>query len=220
LKKLKIFIFVLVFLTTFVFTFPLKTVVSYFLSSNNFLFSKIDGNIFKFNIKDLENRYVYIKNLKIDNKIFKQNIFFNKNLEISYKPFNKNLSIRFNKFDTSKVLKDKEEISAKLEGSIKIYRKDDYKILTGEGKIILRRLNLGFITLNGVRIKYDIKEDKNFSKVEADLKGLNINGKFTGKIVWKDKIHLKGNFSGRFFNQKVERDINEEFNFNFLDGIL
>ncbi|RUM60613.1 MAG: hypothetical protein DSY53_00380 [Persephonella sp.] len=220
MKKLKIFIFVLVFLTTFVFTFPLKTVVSYFLSSNNFLFSKIDGNIFKFNIKDLENRYVYIKNLKIDNKIFKQNIFFNKNLEISYKPFNKNLSIRFNKFDTSKVLKDKEEISAKLEGSIKIYRKDDYKILTGEGKIILRRLNLGFITLNGVRIKYDIKEDKNFSKVEADLKGLNINGKFTGKIVWKDKIHLKGNFSGRFFNQKVERDINEEFNFNFLDGIL
>ena len=218
MRKLKIFILTFIFLTTFLLTFPTKYLVSFILSSNGFLFSRIDGNLLNLKIEDLENRYVYIKKLSITNRLIYQEAKIKKNLKITYKPFVKNLIIEFNRFDTDRFIKDKNIFSAKLDGKLKIFKEGDFKILEGDGKVILRKISIA--NFNGLRLEYNIKKNKDYSEIEAKLRGININGKFKGKILWKDKLNIEGSFTGRFLGQSINREINEKFEIKILNGLL
>ncbi len=218
MRKLKIFILILIFLITFLWTFPTKYLVSFILSSNNFLFSRIDGNLLNLKIEDLENKYVYVKNLSITNRLIYQEAKIKKNLKITYKPFVKNLIIEFNRFDTDRFVKDKNIISAKLDGKLKVFKEGDFKILEGDGKVILRKISIA--NLNGLRLEYNIRKNKDYSEIEAKLRGININGEFKGKILWKDKFNIYGSFTGRFLGQSINRKINEKFEMKFLNGLL
>ncbi|RUM58352.1 MAG: hypothetical protein DSY59_05915 [Persephonella sp.] len=218
MKKVKVFILSFIFLITFLWTFPTKYLVSFILSSNGFLFSRIDGNFLNLKIEDLENKYVYVKNLSITNRLIYQEIKIKKNLKITYKPFVKNLFLEFNRFDTDMFVKDKNIVSAKLDGRLKVFKKGDFKILEGDGKVILRKISIA--NLNGLRLEYNIRKNKDYSEIEAKLRGININGEFKGKIVWEDKFNIDGTFTGRFLGQTVNRNINEKFEIKFLNGLL
>ncbi len=218
MKKVKVFILTFIFLITLLWTFPTKYLVSFILSSNNFLFSRIDGNLLNLKIKDLENKYVYIKDLSITNRLIYQEAKIKKNLKITYKPFVKNLLLEFNNFDTDRFMKDKNIFSAKLDGKLKVFKEGDFKILEGDGKVILRKISIA--NLNELRLEYNIKKNKDYSEIETKLRGININGEFKGKIVWKDKFSIDGTFTGRFLGQSINRKINEKFEIKFLNGLL
>ncbi len=204
-----IFIFLIGFLTLFLVTFPAKTITGYLLSQNKISYSKIEGNIFNLKIYDVEYGNIYIPTLYVENNFIKILIKLNMENFLDIDFVKRKAKLKLTELSLEKYQK-KPYVHGAISTSIKFHKSGDFLLFKGNGNALLKRIPIS--TFNNTEITWKLLPEKDFSKVEANLKGKNITGVFKGKFIFPyrntDKIRLIGRFSGKVFGRDVIQEIN------------
>jgi len=208
-KFFYLMVFLIGFFSTFLMTFPAKTIAGYFLTENNISYSKIEGNLFSLKIYDIEYKKLYIPKLFIENnfvniisKINMENFFKVNFLERKAKL--KLTDLPLENYQKNPVLK------GKITTSIKFTKNGRYILTKGNGKLLIKEFKK--LGLRDIQVNWKLAPEDKKSKISAEIHGKNINGTFTGKLRLpvdntKD-VRIKGIFKGKVFGRPVTQEIN------------
>ncbi len=203
------FIFLISFLLTFVFTFPAKTIVAYFLTENNINYSKIEGNIFNLKIYDLEANNIYIPVVFLENTFIKVIASLNPENYLNVDFLKRKAKLKLSELKLEKYQKNPLAYGV-ISTSTKFMKKSSFIVTKGNGKLLLKKMSM--FKLGYIEVSWHTKPEDNYSHIDAVIKGRNINGTFNGKLILpigdEKNIRLKGRFSGKFYGQHVEQEIN------------
>ncbi len=204
-----IFIFLISFIAAFVLTFPAKTVAAYFLSENKINYSKIEGNIFSLKIYDLEVDNIYLPLILIDNSFVKIIASLNPENYLDVDFVKRKAKLKLTDLKLEKYQKNPLAYGV-ISTSTKFMKKSNFIVTKGNGKLLLKRMSM--FRLGNIEVSWNTQPEDNYSVVKAVIKGKNINGTFNGKFILplgdEKNIRLKGRFSGKFYGQNVEQEIN------------
>ncbi|WP_457640541.1 hypothetical protein [Persephonella sp.] len=201
-----ILLFIVSFILAFVYTFPADRFAGYLLSKNGIGYSYIEGNIFHIKVKDVSTGNIYIKNIDIKNNFPKLNVGINNSYIGSINLLTKSFLLNLKDFELSSVQK-KPGIYGKISAkhNVKI---NNQILINGKGSLYISKIQK--FPVNNVNINYFVKDDDEKNKIEADIKGKLINGRFTGELYLPLEIkkgYIKGQFNGKIFNGNISRKI-------------
>jgi len=207
MKKLfYIFLFLIVFVAFFIYTFPATAVVSYFFNKYNVGYKSIQGNILELKIDGIN-----YQNFKIEHVILKPsftniNIFLDKNnyLQID---FNKNIKIKMKKIRLED-FQIKPLVAGTFSGDLNI-KLEKYILAEGKSSIFLEEIKpVGF---RNIQTKLKFSENKDKTDVVAKINSQDINGTFNGyaRIPVSNFYagEIVGNFNGKLFGSKSNQKI-------------
>ena len=210
MKKVSyIFIFLISFLIAFVFTFPAKTLVSYYLSENKINYSKVEGDIFSLKIYDIETNNIYIPVVFLENSFIKIIASLNPENYFDVDFIKRKAKLKLTELKLEKYQKNPLAYGI-ISTSTKFMKKGNFIVTKGNGKLFLKKLTM--FRLGNIEVSWNTKPEDKHSSVRAFIKGKNINGTFNGKLIIplgeERNIRLKGIFTGKFYGQNVKQEIN------------
>ena len=205
-------VFLTAFLATFVYTFPIKNLVSFYANKFGLKYSKIEGNLFNLTVKDLSYRDFYIKTLSLHNKLLFIDIFVGRNKLGNINLLDKSLVIKANKLRIEKFQK-KPKIYGNLDLYLNIFVKDNYILSYGKGKITLRKVSfIPFMSNLNIDFLIKSKPPKNFIKVS--IKGKQIDNIINANLILpldRKQIILNGISQGKIFGKNIKHELNIDF---------
>ncbi len=206
-KLFYLFVFIFSFLFFLVITFPVSTVLSFYLNKYGIKYEKIEGNLLKFHITGLQYQNFYVR--RIDASLSFKGLKINVNGSTNVYLFPvKRVDIHFKNAELDS-FQQKPVISGTLTGKLSLYLSKSVKI-DGYLKIDLREVKT--FGIKGIMIDANLKPSEKGSHIEAKVRGTNINGVFKGDITIPSKrivdTTIKGTFEGTFYRSKIKQKIN------------
>jgi len=199
-------LFLVSFILTALYTFPVDRFAGYILSKNGVSYRSIEGDIFHLKIKGLSAGKFEVKSLEILNGFTELDIKINGEKAGSIDIPGKKIHLTLKDFDISSVQK-KKDITGRITADLTIKTGKNI-LIDGEGKIFISKVT--GIPISNVTVNYTIKGDDDKNKVSAQITGDVVKGFFEGELYLPADIkkgYIKGRFDGDIFNGKVKREI-------------
>ncbi len=207
---LYIALFLVSFCITFVYTFPIDRIISYYLSKNRISYSLVEGNIFNIRIKELSTGNFIFNKIDLINRFPKIEIMINGVYTGYINIVRKRLHLSLNDFDLSSIQKN-ENIQGTLKADHTVIF-DREILIDGKGRLFISKMK--DIPISNIEINYSTKKDDHKNEIHAELIGNILNGHFKGELYLPYNIkngYIKGKFVGKIFNGKVNREIYLKF---------
>ena len=208
MKRLFYFVlFVVLFIWFFLYTFPVSTVLGYYLNQYGIRYNSIKGNLLHVQIEQIQYKNLVIPkvNIKPDFAKIKINLdneaYITLNLNKTIDIFMKNLHLENYQL--------KPQAYGLLKGHIKVFIQKKWIILDGNTNLSLKELKK--FGLKNLDIHTKLKKETTFSKVSANIKSSIIKGRFDGKlIIPKNNLYatkLTGTFEGKLYGSNVKQTV-------------